>query len=460
MKKIQIFIDHDIIVRHFLHNNTFSELEKHCEVQYIFPLYERRVKSDIDSLGLKSIVKIPVNPLRLAKLRQLAKIQGMYTGRKNKKYSRASMWRVLLGFRKYLRMWVRVLPGVFVLYRKRVIRKTGLYPEMEQAIDNFLPDIILHPSVLEGLFIYDLALLSEKKRIPFVVLMNSWDNPSTKAQIIKPPDYLVVWGEETKHHAVDFLGMRPKQVKIMGAAQFEVYKKQPTKTREEICKISGVDARKKIIVYAGSSKSVNEIEHLKFLEKAIEDSKLKGCHIIFRPHPWRSPAKGEPDFYEVSWKHVSMDPTMQVFYNRPEQVQNSKLNLTSYMDTHNILNAADLLISNVSTIMLEAALHGKPVLCMVSNEDIIRNSFLRVTMNSIYFQELLGKLDIPRCKDYRDLPKLCSELLRLGSSLSFCGAQLEKVHFFVDQGEKPYSIRLKEFIQGILESKEAVNVQS
>ena len=458
MKKIQIFIDHDIIVRHFLHNNTFSELEKYYDVQYVFPLYEKRLKCDVDYLGLKSIVKIPINSVRLAKLRQLAKIQGIYIDRKKRKYSRASTWMRLFGFRKFLRMWIKSLPGMFQLYRASVIKNTGSYPEMERVINNFSPDVILHPTVLEGLFIYDLALLSEKRRIPFVALMNSWDNPSTKAQVVKPPDYLIVWGEQTKQHAIDFLGMRPEQVKIIGAAQFEVYRKQATKTKEEICQLLSVNHHKKLIVYAGSSKSVNEIDHLKCLDNTIESGELEACHVIFRPHPWRAPAKDEPDFYEIPWRHVSMDPAMCDFYNSPKQRDKSKMHLTDYMDTHNILSAMDMLISNVSTILLEGALHGKPALCMVSDRDLRGNAFLRVINNSLYFQQLLQKMEIPRCKDYKNLPILCENLLEWGRSPSFQKKQLEMVRFFVDQGEKPYPLQLQELIQEILANKEDKDV--
>lgn len=453
MKKIQIFIDHDIIVRHFLYNRTFSELEKHYDVQYVFPLDNKRVKSDINSLGLRSIIKIPINSSRIAKLRQLAKIQGISLGRKKRKYSRAGMWKMLLGSRQYFGMWIRSLPGVFPLYRDTIIDNAGECAEMEQVIDIFSADIILHPTVLEGLFIYDLTVLSKKKKIPFVALMNSWDNPSTKAQVIRPPDYLIVWGEQTKQHAVDFLEMRPEQVKIMGAAQFEVYRREPSKTREEICKSIGISLDKKLILYAGSSKSVNEMIHLQLLEKAIESNELSNCHVIFRPHPWRAPAQDEPDFYDIPWKHVSMDPSMCSFYNSPKENENYQMHLTDYMDTHNILSAIDLLISNMSTITLEGALHSKPVMCMVSDEDIAKNGFLRFTMNSLYFKELLQKLEIPRCKNYKDLSKICNELMLNGASPAFRAEQLEKVHYFVDLGNETYPVKLLNFIREVLSNQ-------
>ena len=49
---------------------------------------------------------------------------------------------------------------------------------------------MLHPSVLEGLFITDLTTATGKRGIPFLVLMNSYDNPSLKSLVVDPPDQL------------------------------------------------------------------------------------------------------------------------------------------------------------------------------------------------------------------------------------------------------------------------------
>jgi len=454
LKKVQIFIEHDIIIRHFLYSRTFSELEKNFEIQYVFPLQDQRVKTDIDTLGLKSVVKIPVDRNRLAKLRHLAKIQTMVMSRKNKSFRFVKkLWRTLTGWKNYSRMYLKSLPGVFSFYKQKILKETGIWHDMERIIDEFSPDVIIHPSVLEGLFISDLSLLTEKKMIPFIALMNSWDNPSTKAMIIKSPDWLVVWGEQTKCHAIDFLGMKPEQIKIFGAAQLEVYRQPPSKTREVICQSLNVDLGKKLILYAGSSKSINEMKHLKFLDESVAKGDLMNCHIIFRPHPWRTPAENEPDFYDVPWKNVSMDPSMTRFYNNPKQANSSKINLTDYMDTHNLLNAADLLISNMSTITIEAAIHGKPVLCMVSDKDIKASTHLRVTINSLYFKELLEKLEVPRCSNFKDLPGLCGQLLKQSSSQSFIASQKQKARFFVDQSDEPYPVQLNKFVREVISDR-------
>ena len=247
--------------------------------------------------------------------------------------------------------------------------------------------------------------------------------------------------------------MEPERVKIYGAAQFEVYREQPSKNREEICRSLGISSAKKLVLYAGSSKSINEIKHLKVLDRAVGEGKLVDCHIIFRPHPWRAPAEDEPDFHDILWEHVSMDPSMVDFYNSPHKKQTHKISLTSYMDTHNILSATDLLISNMSTILIEAALHGKPVFCMISDADMDASDHLKTTVNSLYFKEFLDHMEIPSCGTFEELPELCRGLLEQSSSNSFSKIQKERARFFVNQGDEPYGLQLRNLVQQIISSQ-------
>ena len=449
MTRVQVFVEHDIIVRHFILNDTFSVLNKNYEVQYVFPKNDKRITINVSSLNLGNVRLVPVDRRRIGTFRLLAKIRSIKIARENKSYEFvAKQWKKFFDEGTYKEMWWRSLPIIHQIYSRRIIREAGRYVELEQAIQDFNPDILLHPTVLEGLFIYDLAMISRERKIPFVALMNSWDNPSTKAQIIRPPDWLVVWGEQTKKHAVEFLGMRPDRIRMLGAAQFDVYRLPPVKTREEVFASLGVGPAKKLICYAGSSKSVNEMQHLRMLEDAVETGQLENCHIVFRPHPWRAPAEDEPDFYDIKWKHVSMDFTMKDCYNRPGA--ESKIHLSNIEDTHAILSAIDLLVVNMSTIMLEAIMHGKPIICMISDRDLKNNDFLSTSVDSIFFQELMEKLEIPRCVEYADIGDFCRRQLLRAAEPGFEKKQRELANYFIELGEKPYAHRLVEFLDEVL----------
>jgi len=453
MKKIQIFIEHDIIIRHFIFNHTFKQLEDKFHVQYILPNAHKRIKTDIASLGFNNYKVINVNDERLAKIRTLSKIQTINVAHFNKKFNFVKkQWYSFFGWRNYVRLWLKSLPIIFPLYKKKILKEANGYLEMQDVIDDFKPDLIIHPSVLEGLFITDLCAIGKKRKIPVIALMNSWDNPSTKALVLEKPDKLVVWGEQTKQHAVDFMSMSPENVNIFGAAQFESYKESPTKSRDEICNILGIERNKKIIIYAGSSKSVNEINHLQILEKEIANENLKNCHVIFRPHPWRSIVDDEEDFYDINFKFISMDPFMKSFYNSPKRKTEKKMHLTNYIDTHNILSACDMLISNMSTILLEAAVHGKPVLCMVSDEDMKNSNFLQVSMNALYLTELMEGLMIPRCSKFTEIAMLCESLLKKAEKPDFSFEQQNRSQYFVLLDNDLYSNKLRKLIDELLKN--------
>src|SRR5438034_390593 len=88
---------------------------------------------------------------------------------------------------------------------------SGVLPSLEAAHEALLgeekPDVIVHPTVLEGLFVSDLIRWGRAHGVPTVYLMNSWDNPAVKAVAVGAPDRLVVWGEHSKQVAHERLGV-------------------------------------------------------------------------------------------------------------------------------------------------------------------------------------------------------------------------------------------------------------
>jgi CDP-glycerol glycerophosphotransferase (TagB/SpsB family) len=277
--------------------------------------------------------------------------------------------------------------------------------------------------------------------------MNSWDNPATKAVTLGKPDWLAVWGEQTKEHARIHLGMESEKVPIFGAAQFDVYRQPPLKTREAYMAELGISPDQNVILYAGSSKGVKEVQHLIALEEAIESGKLPRSHIIFRPHPWRGVVAGEVDFCSRKWKHVSLDPQMKDYYRA--SLTDAKMIYTPKIEyTHLILSVCDLLISPVSTILLEAAMHGKPILAYLPEEDIDKNFFLRTMANMNFMQEFFERLECGPVGKMDDLIRRTSELLK-GSRESRSATVLEKTQYFVDQGEYTYLERLEKLLEQI-----------
>ena len=86
------------------------------------------------------------------------------------------------------------------------------------------------------MFVNDLSIISKSIKRPFLLLMNSWDNCSNKASLAENPTILGVWGPQSYSHAKTYLGMNEKNIKIVGPAQFDIYKHGVQKDKKSFTK--------------------------------------------------------------------------------------------------------------------------------------------------------------------------------------------------------------------------------
>ncbi len=292
MKKIKclIFIDADVIFRHFVLSGSFEQLIKKQKVQYVLPEKGNKRLGDINLGSIDKLIiknRIDHNPKRLKIWRQLLFVDQLRfkNGLQNK--SMRSYRKKTLKWKAATLFTIFGLPIIWKIFKLFKLLQLNFCQnqQMIKVIENFKPDVIIHPSVLEGLFINDLILISKKKKIPLVVIMNSWDNPSTKNSVIGFPDWLLVWGRQTYEHSIKYMQMEKSRVIEFGCAQFDIFKCK-TINNYNFRKKYNIKYKKIIILYAGSSKGTNEIHHLDLINKAIVDKKIENIKIIYRPHPW------------------------------------------------------------------------------------------------------------------------------------------------------------------------------
>lgn len=394
--KILVFIDLDITIRHFIKTGAFSELEKRHDLVYIFnkdkTSEKKGVHTDPVTLGLRNIqfTTVPRSrtgawfPLYMATVLRQQRGLPNYKARKadaTRQSSRGFIFKSLL----------RGIPGIYQLYRHRVISRLGIDPSVEALIHSERPDLIVHPSTLNGYYINELMQASQKFGIPFILLMNSWDNPSAKAVCTGLPDKLIVWGEQSRQHAMAYMRMPCDRIEVFGAAQFQVYRNPPPYSRDELCRFFGVPKDKKIILYAGAGSGRHETEYLKTLDSAVQNGTLADCHILYRPHPWRGGlGEGEEDFFARSWSSVSMDPHMEEYYKSEVANPTGRVCMIDYSVSNMLLTLADAVISPLSTMLVEAMTLGKPILVFFPRE----YHDMELSTDEVHFAELLAVPDV------------------------------------------------------------------
>ncbi|MBF0283384.1 MAG: hypothetical protein HQL51_02895 [Magnetococcales bacterium] len=453
--KILVFVEADVVVRHFLHSRAFDHLAAHHDLRFLFPEpgFSRMGAVDAAALELPSpreILPVPKDRLQVwreyfivGKLRwrpwesPQAKAVRLFN-RKNFNWKGQLLYSTL------------ALPGIYALYRAWNRQRLAKMPYvgLEQLLERERPDLLIHPCVLTGGYLNDLTLVSRERGIPLLVIMNSWDNPSTKQSMVGEPDWLLVWGEQTRRHAIDYMGVSPQRVIPFGAAQFELYRHPAAMTRERFCALHGVEAERKLLLYAGSSKGAAEIAHLDHLEAAIESGALPDVTVIYRPHPWGAGGKGGAAILDRPWRHVRIEQTMRGYLEGVRAGTAHEKSLPDYRHTHDTLSSIDALISPLSTIILEGAMHGKPACCFLPDDD---SAHLKGEMQMIYFKEMFEMPEIVKAWGIGELVPAAQTLIAQSRDPAFAsrlGAAMEPI---VHPFNRPYGERLTEFCEQAVE---------
>ena len=148
MAKIAVFIDHDIVIRHFVANEVLSDLEKEHDLFYVFPEKHRRVTVDLETLPVPRFRTVKVLETRAYHYRRLYHATVLKRMRSTKdKMVAFEVWRGMLGFRGFWESWFYSWPMTYEFYRKRMLDKIGDNLALHDLLKQEKPDLILHPQL-------------------------------------------------------------------------------------------------------------------------------------------------------------------------------------------------------------------------------------------------------------------------------------------------------------------------
>ena len=379
MHKIGIIFDHDITIRNFLNTNAFSSLLRRYKVDLIFPKNHKRVSNVYSGNIPYHLIKIDLD--RAYRIRLMYLFQNIHNLKKRKNLKDRNQKKrhliKILGYKKFYLIRFLSLFGLFPLikffFNFLFIKKNqNLFEFFEKHNYTYL----IHPTVLEGLFVNDLITYKNiKPKTKVIFLMNSWDNPSNKALIDGYPDLLGVWGEQTKNHCSELLNIPKKNLSIIGSPQLSMYKNFKKKN---------INYNKKILCFAGSSLGLNETSHLEFIDSIIKNHNLN-IEVIFKPHPLKIFHPEENFFEERNFKNVKIDSFSEENYKYRFNNENINLDLIKNDNTLKTLEKIDCLITPLSTIMLESAICGIPfALYIPKKQSECKSSFYGQENNLIY----------------------------------------------------------------------------
>ena len=448
--KIGIFIDHDIMIRHFVHSKVFKLIIDNHKVDIILPpLGHKRITLDPNEyLEGSEIIRVCVDTKNRGLWGRLIQVMIMRPRFNKESLYLRRTWRLVTTWKAEILHTFLGFPFIYNLYRKAVLLKAKRNETPVKSLLNKKKyDLLINPGLPNGLFINDLIIESERLNIPLIYIMNSWDNPSTAPFAAGIPSLFLAWGQQTANHANVYQKIPKKKIIKFGAAQFDIYRSAPKIDRTEFCKIHKIKNDQKILLYAGGSLGTNEFEHLILFEEAIERGEFGCLNVIYRPHPWGGGGNAGDQIYEHKWKHIKLESTMSN-YLKSLKDKGYHLTFPDYSDTHVVLSHVDYVISPLSTILIEAGLHGKPIMCFLPLEDIKAKHFQTVH-NLPHFAEFQNNKEVILSKNRRELIENIHLLIEKSKAKDFEYDIKLACEYFVEKHKKSYDSRLLNLIEKI-----------
>lgn len=253
--------------------------------------------------------------------------------------------------------------GGSVLY-KRLLRflilATPAEPKADELMRMYRPDMLFAASLTNFEFDVPLAKAAKKRGVKIVGMGRSWDNFSSHGLVRVVPNVLIMQNGFLKDMAAIHQDMHEQRIPmhIIGVPHYDIYKDEGLlESREEFFKKNKLDSNKKLILYGamGEFLFIHEKGVADVLERIIEENKLSSpAQVIFRAHPrFRSSL----DHVKVM-KHVALDRIVE------SGEKGFSVETGEAKHFINLLHHADVVVTGASTIAIDAAVMGRPIICV------------------------------------------------------------------------------------------------
>jgi len=333
----------------------------------------------------------------------------------------------------------------------------GVDDNILAVIRSVQPDIIITFSTGFSYLEYEAIKAAKHSAIPIIGLQYGWDSMPNHG--IRPfmPDYVGVWGYQSRIYAEKMHQVPPERIFHIGAPFADKFREQSEKSVAEILTELGLPTGRKVLFYVGSAWAFNEVRLLKLLDDAIQAGMLKDCCIFFRPHPFRHISQGDLDYYDQRFKHVYLDPML---------AQKFKLSLESgkafpfdkekvgidFEHTKNILSISSVIIASLSTMIVQGALLGVPSVAFTFVDKENERYWRRCEYEHLELIRAMPGVTI--CGTPVDLVKCCQRSLESSQDKQLVAAMKKHVELAIYDDSLTYSQRLQNAINAILSPNE------
>jgi len=203
-------------------------------------------------------------------------------------------------------------------------------------------------------------------KVPIIALILSWDNLTAKGVGALKPDYSFVWNERMRYELESYHEIDEESIFVNGNPVFDDHFSLLSKKNKD-----SIKKAEKIVLYAtGSPGWFKDIA--KSLQPLLEANSQGRIHsrvkFIVRMHPIFLMRSEQNEIFQKEVDELNalaerflgdIELHYPELHKRKEGYEFKNQDILHYL---NLLNGCDLLLTNFSTAMLEAAIFDKPII--------------------------------------------------------------------------------------------------
>lgn len=310
------------------------------------------------------------------------------------------------------------------------------FSSVEGVLESFRPAVSVIPSKGFEWTTVDGIRKSRKLGIPSLLLVDNWDNLSSKSVFIDRPSCIATWGLQSSGHAVNFHGMEQSEVREIGTPRMDSHQFPTANRFGEERPLTSFP----YVLFSGTSLFCREEKVLDLLDGILHDlgSPLK---IIYRPHPHR--LEGRRKRILNRFGKILIDPSSSVIQ------QNCDVALLAEPPTIGMLLASSrFVVGGLTSVLLEADFYGKRYIALAHPERLNIYSPQRVFRGYEHYRGIEHLPYVDLCWNLTDLRGLVSKCLfqPTGEANPHPGTSTSREYFLTGGDGLPYSKRLESLL--------------
>ncbi len=335
-----------------------------------------------------------------------------------------------LGFSKYsnfLRITLNNIDNIFLslafiplisTYIRSLLRKMYRYPRnLEDVCQETAPNLIILMSNGAEPSLYEVPLVARKMGIPWHLIVDNWDNLSSKTVFWHKPDHIYVWGKHHTDFALSFHGIEASRISEIGTPRITF-----PKTVERI------SSNQNLILYAGMQPTYDEVSDLENILKFCESSDKE---LVYRPHPLRKFTSTERERIAVmagsSAFHINISENFT--HHRSGSLPNVEYQ-TKYLN----IKKDELLsiefycvITTPTSLALEALIYQNPLILVARDDQMHRTTASTYWDFYPYMEPLKQMSEIRVVRSHFDLFNLLRDINKRDKTKSFSTVIIDEI---------------------------------